>query len=153
MNKATGLISIFCNVASFWHVPFCLPKLTFVLHSLLHYRIGDDLKYTHGDFSVSAVLAGALPTQFFARNFTCVWNTYLATKHNGVYLLFSIVGHSTHFHEWTFYIFCNGWVDWRCDFNVIHNARHVVGWTYEANWLSNFHWLIMRKHPQTRAMQ
>jgi len=59
-TKAMGLISSLFNIASSQDVPFAnrsssnahimvLPKLTllsFVLHSFLHYRVGDNLQYS-----------------------------------------------------------------------------------------------------------
>ena len=81
---ATASISSLFNIASSGNVPFCQPqqlqclhhgfttKFTFVLHSFLPYRIGDDLQYTHYGFSarlsLSAMQAGALLMLFFALN-------------------------------------------------------------------------------------
>ena len=74
MAIATGLIPSLINVKMYLFTngsipPMLLPKVTFVLHSFLHYRIGDDLWYARYGFSVRlAELAGVLLTPFL------VWN-------------------------------------------------------------------------------
>ena len=121
-----------------------LPLFSFVLHSFLQHRKGDDLRYVHYGFSTRlgkcSTSKDASYAVIYLECYPCVWSSW---HHDWVahQLLNWWVGHTLNVDK-AFRIFRYGWIDCRDAFRaVLHLQNCVMGWKIsecEVYWLTNF---------------